>query len=172
MKRFAVLSVAALAALPLVAQAPMADAADVASPEAIVTALYDVISGGAGVARNWDRLRSLFAPEGRLMPIGCNPQGQCRARVWTPEEYIQTAGAQLETNGFFEIETHNVTERFGNIVHVFSTYESRRAEADPEPFVRGINSIQLRYDGTRWWVVAVMWTDERSAGPIPERYLP
>ena len=46
--------------------------ADVASPEAIVAALYQVISGDAGVARDWDRFRPLFHPTARLMPSGLN----------------------------------------------------------------------------------------------------
>jgi hypothetical protein len=78
----------------------------------------------------------------------------------------------LERDGFFEVEVNRVSERFGNVVHAFSTYESRRTLADAEPFMRGINSIQLLFDGTRWWVATVMWDSERPDNPIPERYLP
>ena len=49
--------VAALAPIPATAQQPAADPADVASIDAIITAVYDVISGDAGVARDWDRFR-------------------------------------------------------------------------------------------------------------------
>ena len=37
--------------------------------------------------------------------------------------------------------------------------------------MRGINSIQLFYDGTRWWVLSVFWDNERPDQPIPEQYL-
>lgn len=55
-------------------------------------------------------------------------------------------------------------------MQVFSTYETRRNSTDQNP-TRGINSIQLFNDGTRWWVVTVYWAGERSDTPIPPRYL-
>jgi len=48
------------------ATTPPANPADVASIDAILAALYDVISGPAGQTRNWDRMRSLFVPGARL----------------------------------------------------------------------------------------------------------
>ena len=58
------------------------------------------------------------------------------------------------------------------MLHAFSTYEARRTPDDAEPFMRGINSIQLFHDGTRWWVVTVFWDAERPGNPIPAEYLP
>jgi hypothetical protein len=178
--RFA--AVLLLLALPLAAGAQQpagapatqvaADPADVASPDAIIAALYDVISGPAGAARDWDRMRSLFLPGARLIPTGRSPQGEGRYRVMTVEDYIAGSGPVLERDGFFEIETHRVSERFGSVVHAFSTYESRRTLDDAEPFMRGINSVQLFDDGTRWWVATVMWDSERPDNPIPTMYLP
>ncbi len=151
--------------------APAANPADVASVDAILTALYDVISGPAGQARNWDRMRSLFAEGARLIPTGQRPDGTRTMLVWTVEEYIARAGPGLERNGFFEREIGRVTESFGQVTHAFSAYDSKRTLADPEPFARGINSIQLRHDGTRWWVVTIFWDSERADNPIPARYL-
>src|SRR5215469_14094644 len=48
---------------------PAAKPEDVRSVDAIVGALYDVISGPKGQARDWDRFRSLFLPDARLIPI-------------------------------------------------------------------------------------------------------
>lgn len=152
----------------------VADPADVESIDAIMTAVYDVISGEAGEARDWDRFTSLFIPEARLIPSGRNPQGEHRYAVWSPEEYVETVGPQLEQNGFFEDEAHRVTERWADIAHVFSTYNSYRTAADMEAgdhFQRGINSFQLMYDGERWWVVSIMWEAEAPGQPIPEHYL-
>ena len=150
--------------------APVADSADVASPEAIIAATYDVISGPAG-PRDWDRFLSLFGEGARLIPTGCNPQTKaCGARVLTPGEYSKSAGAYFNDNGFFERSVHDVVERYGLIAHVFSTYESRHAADDAEPFVRGINSFQVRYDGKRWYVMSIMWVDEKTSGEIPSKY--
>jgi hypothetical protein len=157
---------------PAVTQAPAADPADVASPEAIIDAVYEVISGDAGVARDWDRFRSLFHPTARLVPSGFNPDGDMVVRVWTPEEYVTRAGPLLERDGFHEREIASRTERFGSMAHVFSTYDSRRSADDAEPFARGINSFQLVYDGTRWWILSIYWTGETETSPIPAEYLP
>jgi hypothetical protein len=163
-----------LLALPLPAQTPVpaARAEDVASVDAILAALYDVISGPAGQKRDWDRFNSLFVPgAARLIPTGRRPDGSVVHRALTPAEYQAGSGPMLEGQGFFEKEIHRVVETFGNITHVFSTYESRRTLADAQPFARGINSIQLLNDGKRYWVVTIFWDSERANNPIPARYL-
>lgn len=179
--RFSILAAALVlaCAVPAVAQTPpppvpvsTAAPADVATPEAIVAALYDVISGDAGVARDWDRFRSLFHPTGRLMPSGMNAQGQGVVRSITPDEYITRAEPRLVGEGFHEREIASRSERFGQIAHVWTTYESLHRLSDPQPFARGINSIQLFNDGTRWWIVSVYWQSETPEAPIPAEYLP
>ncbi len=139
--------------------------------DAILAALYDVISGPAGQKRDWDRFRSLFAPGARLIPTG-GPAGQpVRAMPLTPDEYVQRAAPSLERDGFFEREIGRSVDRFGHITQVFSVYDSKRLPTDAKPFQRGINSIQLLDDGTRWWVVTVYWDAERADNPIPRKYL-
>ena len=152
--------------------AVQARAADVASIDAIVAALYDVISGEAGKPRDWNRMRSLFAPEGRLMAVARRPDGEVVMRTMTVEDYIGRNAKAFATMGFFEREAARTTETFGQIAHVFSTYESRHAAGDAKPFQRGINSIQLAHDGKRWWIVNLVWRAEDKALPLPERYLP
>ena len=166
---FAALALLALATEPLGAQE--ADPADVSSIDGIVAAVYDVISGPAGQARDWDRWRSLFADGARLIPVGRAQDGSVRHRVMTPEDYATGSGPILERDGFFEQEIGRVQESFGQIAHLFSSYESRRSPDDARPFARGINSFQLFNDGTRWWVVSIMWDSERPGNPIPSRYI-
>jgi hypothetical protein len=153
------------------AQVPAADPKDVATMDSIVAALYDVISGPAGQKRNWDRFRSLFYPGARLIPTGRRPSGETVARVGSPEDYITRSSPLLEQNGFFEREISRRTEKFGNIAHLFSTYESRHKAEDEKPFARGINSIQLWNDGKRWWVLTVFWQGEDEKTPLPAEYL-
>jgi hypothetical protein len=150
---------------------PAATPADVASMDAIIAALYDVISGPAAKKRDWDRMRSLFVAGARLIPSGPRRAGGYGARVGTVDDYIKGSAPYLENQGFFEREIARKTDAFGNIAHVFSTYESRHKVDDAKPFARGINSIQLLNDGTRWWIVTVYWQGEDEKTPLPEKYL-
>ena len=142
-----------------------ANPADVASIEAIMAAVYDVISGPAGQPRNWDRMRSLFTANARLMPLG-----RAGLRSGSVEDYISSSGPMLESRGFTEREIGRVVEQYGDIAHVFSAYEGRFSAGEPSP-IRGINSFQLVRHGGRWWVVSIMWQAETPDNPIPARYL-
>lgn len=147
-----------------------ANPADVASIDSIIAALYDVISGPPG-KRDWDRFRSLFITGARLIPTGVRQTGEVGSRVLTPDDYIQRSAPFLEKEGFFEHEISRRAEQFGNIAHIFSTYESRHVKDDAKPFARGINSIQLMNDGKRWWIVTVFWQGEDEKHPLPAEYL-
>jgi hypothetical protein len=132
-----------------------------------------VISGPAGKAREWDRMRSLFLPEAHLLAMVKARDGKgMRTVVLTVDDYVQRSGPMLEKNGFFEQEIARKVDRFGDLAHAFSTYESRHAATDKEPFMRGINSIQLVHQQDRWWIAQVLWEQETDAGPIPQQYLP
>lgn len=161
---------------PPTSNIPAANPADVTSIDAIITAAYDGISGPAGQKRNWNRERSLFIPGARLIPTAknageLNQDGEIAPEVLDIDGYIARVGDYLEKNGFFETEIARRTEQFGHIAHVWSTYESRHKADDPEPFMRGINSIQLFYDGSRWWIVTIYWQHESPEDPIPSKYL-
>ena len=153
------------------ATAPAANPADVGSIDAIIAAVYDVISGPAGKKRDWDRMRSLFMPGARLIPTGPRPSGGYGSRALTVEDYVTRGTPLFEKEGFFETELARRTETFGQIAHVFSTYESRHAPTEAKPFQRGINSIQLMNDGKRWWIVTIFWQGEDEKNPLPEKYL-
>ena len=163
-------AVAAGQASPAVAPAPAARAADVASVDAIVAALYDVISGPAGAPRDWDRMRALFAPEGKMAAVGARADGSFGLRSMSVEDYISRTARHFASDGFFETELARTSDAFGQVVHVFSTYEARRAPG-AAPFMRGINSIQLYSDGARWWIVSVLWRAEDARLALPGRYL-
>jgi hypothetical protein len=144
---------------------------DVESIDAIIAAAYDVISGPVGQKRDWNRERSLFYPGARLIPTakpgandGLAPQ------ILDVDGFIARVEPYFAEHGFFETEIARRTEQFGHIAHVWSTYESRHSADDPNPFMRGINSFQLFYDGNRWWIVNIFWQQESAEDPIPEEY--
>ena len=140
--------------------------------DSILENLYGVISGEKGQERNWELFHYLFKPDAKLMPSGKSKEGVYGVRYMTPADYVESSGNWLVENGFFEKEIHRAVNTFGNITQVFSTYESFHSEVDEKPFMRGINSIQLLNDGTRWWVVNIYWTQESEENPIPKEYLP
>jgi hypothetical protein len=161
---------AAAQSSPVIQPVPAVRPADVESIDAIITALYDVISGPAGQPRDWNRMRSLFVPGGRLMPTSQRQGGGTNVRIMEVNDFVALSGPNIERIGFTEREIFRRTEQFGSIAHVFSTYEGER-EID-DNVIRGINSIQLLYDSTRWWIISVYWEAERPDNPLPAAYLP
>jgi len=148
--------------------------ADVASINAIIRATYDVISGPAGKKRDWNRERALFYAGARLIPTASIPgrnDVDLQPQILDVEGYMARAEPLFEKAGFYETEIARRVERFGRIPHVWSTYDSRHNPDDAKPFMRGINSIQLFYDESRWWIVSIYWQHESSEHPIPEKYL-
>lgn len=150
---------------------PQAQKSDVESVDAIIRAFYEVPAGAPGQARDWDRYRSLFVPAARLIPARTGADGTAGAYFLPVSDYIEANKTYFEKGGFWDREVARKTEMFGNIVHVWSTYESRRKSEDTEPYVRGINSIQLLKDNDRYWIIGVFWDYERPDNPIPPRYL-
>ncbi|HLK32869.1 MAG TPA: hypothetical protein VKT29_07245 [Terriglobales bacterium] len=152
---------------PSPSAAPFAE--DGKSIDSIIHAMYDVISGPAGAARNWARFHALFFSQATLATV-IHKNGEIRCAVMTPDDYVHGATPYFQQHAFYESEVARQTERFGNVAHVFTTYASRR---DPkgEPFERGINSVELLYDGSRWWILTISWDSERPDNPIPSEYL-
>ena len=152
---------------------PPAAAADVRSIEAILHAKYEVLSGPAG-PRDWNRFYSLFIPSGgRLIRTQRTAQDSTpHLNAMTPQEYAQQVSGFVAKNSFYEKPISLSVDTFGAVTQVFSTYESRKAKDDPQPFGRGIDSFQLFNDGKRWYIVTIWWDAERPGNPIPARYLP
>jgi len=147
---------------------------DIASVDAITRALYESISFLPGKQPDYARLRSLFHPDGRLIPSKTERTApliimDVETFITKSREFVVTTG--LERKGFSEREITRRMESFGSIVHLFSTYESRHRTNDPQPIQRGINSIQLVKDGNRWWVISILWDVERAGNTIPQKYL-
>ena len=150
---------------------PVANPKDVGSLDAIVAAVYDVISGPPG-DRDWNRFRSLFAPEGRLIPIRKKQDGSFTHQVMAVDDYVKGAGDYFKKEGFFEREIARKSDTFGQLTVIFTTYASRHtADMNEKPFARGINSMTFYNDGKRWWCLSIIWDSERPDNPIPEKYL-
>jgi len=151
--------------------------ADVDTVDHLVASLYVVISGTAG-QRDWDRFRSLFVPDGRLAVVVPEsaatkdaPARKGDAVFLTPDMYAQRDDPYFKTHGFFERSIANRVQEFGNLVEVWSTYESRNAKDDAQPFSRGINSIQIVHAHGRFWIATLLFDEERPGLTLPGKYL-
>jgi hypothetical protein len=142
---------------------------DVGSADAIVKALYEVISGPSSKARDWDRFRFLFGKDARMMTAVPHKDSGTIIRTITPEQYIQRNGTRLQEIGFTEKELHRITETHGAVTHMFSTYQSDLTVNGIAQQMRGINSIQLFNDGKRFYIVSVFW-DGDSKKQIDKKY--
>ena len=142
---------------------------DVSTIDGIVKAFYEVISGGKSVPRQWSRDKTLYTPDVRFVAMSAE-NGKIRADVMNHYRYVNNSNDFFVAEGFVEREINRVTRRFGNLAHVFSTYEW--FTEDKKLTGRGVNSIELFWDGKRWWISAVTWDEERKDNAIPKEFLP
>jgi hypothetical protein len=145
--------------------------ADVGSIDGMIRAYYDVITGPPGQPRQWSRDRTLYIPDMRFVAVEVDAKGRPEPRIMSHQQFVDNSNASMVAKGFDEREIHRVTQRFGNIAHVFSTYQTREKPGGPV-LARGINSIELFWDGKRWWIASAIWDEERPDSPIPKEYLP
>lgn len=146
------------------------------TPESVVAAMYDLLSGPAEEQqeRDWNRFRALALPNSRfLICHGWDEEGNRSPglREWDMDGFVADAKKAYRSDGFWEREIWGRTDRFGGIAHRFSSYESRVGAEDSEPVAFGINSIQLARFDERWWIVSVIWDHQTSDQPIPSEYL-
>lgn len=143
---------------------------DVATLDGIMRAYYEVVSRPAGQPADRQRDRSLHYPGARVAITGADDQGKPYILAMTLDQYHDNYGGAM-TQGFYEWEIQRETQRFGNVAQVWSTYATATTP-DGTPTERGINTIQLYYDGSRWWIMSWLFDSERAGNPIPSDFLP
>jgi hypothetical protein len=143
--------------------------ADVETIEGIVTASYETISGGVGVPRDWARDRTLFDANSRSVAASVDTKsGAVHTEGMTEQEFADRSDALLVKTGFTEREIGHLIKRFGNVATVLSSYETNDNTGQKS---RGVNIFQLYFDGKRWWILSMVWDDERPGHPIPGELL-
>jgi hypothetical protein len=152
--------IAHLLAAALVAVPPAASQADLAGIDAAIRGVYEVISGPPGQKRDFDRMRSLFAPGATMKAIG--PKGLHGGSV---EDYIARDRDILEREGFTERELGRRLEVWGGLATAWSSYDGRTASGSFHE--RGINSFELVKIGGKWLIASILWQEETPANPLP-----
>ena len=143
-------------------------ASDLAEIGAAVDVMYAMISGPKG-PRDWSLQATCFHPEARQIRTWIDEDGRPACRIMGLADYASDTTPFFAANDFFEVEIGRRIDLFGNIAHVWSAYEARRALDDAEPERRGINSIQLFKDADRGWrIVAMIWDNEREGLVLPD----
>jgi hypothetical protein len=125
---------------------------DIESIDGIIKAFYEVISGAAGVPRQWKRDAALYLPQAHFFQV----RRDDTLRIETKPEYIARIDSWLVEHGFFEYEVVRETQEYGRVAHVLSTYETRYTMDGPV-IGGGKNSIQLVHDAKRWWIASAAW---------------
>ena len=138
---------------------------DSRSPQTVVQALYEIVSGPAGAKKDWERMDKLFAPGAVVTPTSHRAPG-FQAAPQTPRQFAALNDRLLGQRGFFEREVAHQVSQFGHIAHMYSSYETRERPDGPVQR-RGVNSLQLMHDGARWCVLSITWDAETPAHPIP-----
>lgn len=153
--------------IPKIAPRPQ----DVATMDGIIKAFYDVVSGPVGQPRQWSRDSTLYVPGVLFISTDVGRDGKPYHDIMSHQQFVDKYNASVVAQGFYEQEIHRVTTRYGTIAHVMSTYVMRRTLNGPL-IGRGVNSLELFYDGKRWWIVCDLWDEERPGNPLPKELLP
>jgi hypothetical protein len=142
------------------------DDAEFATIDQLMTALYSSISGPPG-GQDFELSRRLQHPDVRLVRTRLDEAGRPVALSFSGDEYEENAKGLLAGMPFYEVETERRVVRFGNIAQIFSAYEARTAPEGGELIKRGMNCAHLYNDGRRWWLMHLIWDDEREGVEVP-----
>ncbi|HEY2580245.1 MAG TPA: hypothetical protein VGI43_00475 [Mucilaginibacter sp.] len=144
---------------------------NVSTLDGIMKAYYDVVTVKKGEKASYERDSLIHWPNVNVGWSGKTKDGKSTFHYVSLKEYHRLSDPVLERDGFDEREISRKVEKFGSIYHVWSTYESRNTANGPV-IERGINSIELFYDGARFWILGWFFDSERKDNPIPAEYLP
>lgn len=127
----------------------------------VIEKFYATISGPAG-KQDWEGAKPLFHPDARLVRTRLDEQGRPVAFSFSVEGYREATAPLLASMDFYEKEIARRTVRFGNVAQLFSAYEAYDKPEGGALLKRGMNMIHAFDDGSRWWIMHVIWDDERE----------
>ncbi len=135
---------------------------------ALITAFFAAVSFEEGERPRYERIHDHFIDGGWLIKnSGATPESCSVEEFIRPRQQTVDAG---ELTSFYEGETAEITEIFGNVAHRLSPYE-KRGTAKGESFAgRGVISTQFIRTPSGWKISSMAWDDERPGLALPDRY--
>lgn len=147
--------------------------ANLSTVDGIIHTLYGVISGPSGKERDWSAFKNLFATDARMYIAVPGKNNSSTLTSITPDDYIERNKTRLSDIGFNESELYRIVNTYGAGTQVFSTYETHFTNRNgEEEITKGINNIQLYFNGDRYYIVSIFWDGNARNIEVPERYLP
>lgn len=125
---------------------------DVSTLDGIIKAYYDVVTVPQGGKINYERDSLLHITGVRVGSAGIDAKGNPVLHYTSLKQYHRESDAYMEKSGFYEHETSRRVENVRNIYHVWSSYESKNSP-DGKVIAQGTNSIELYFDGKRFWIL-------------------
>ncbi|MDB5133660.1 MAG: hypothetical protein JWP37_263 [Mucilaginibacter sp.] len=125
---------------------------NVGTLDGIIKAYYDVVTVKKGEKVSFERDSLLHIEGVRVGSAGIDVKGNPTLHYTSLKQYHKESDAYMEKNGFYEHETARTVQNIRNIYHVWSSYESRN-EPGGKIIAQGVNSIELYYDGKRFWIL-------------------
>ncbi|WP_312923900.1 hypothetical protein [Empedobacter brevis] len=139
---------------------------DAKTIEALMKASYEVVSGEKGAKRQWERDHYLHHPKAVYSYFDRKKQEQV---TMTLQEFHKETDEMVFNTAFYENEINREVRVFGNVAHVWSTYETR-LEKGGKVERRGINSIQLIFENNRWYIISWTFSGETDQNIIPKTF--
>lgn len=131
------------------------------SVDKLLAQLYACISFEEGDEPDLAGLTRLFSRSAQITRI--TPEGVDHL---TPETFCEMVREMLNAGvytSFCERELARRLDRFGDVAHVWSEYETRRNRAATHALARGFNSIQLIRERGEWHILALFWDESPAA---------
>lgn len=125
--------------------------------DALMDLFYRVVSFEEGGSPDWDSMAQLFSRRARITRV--TPEAIDHLDL---EGFRSMAEELIEVGAFtsfFEREIARRVDRFGNVMHVASAYETRISPDAVDYIERGVNSLQLVHEDGRWKICSLCWDD-------------
>ena len=127
----------------------------------LMALFYRVISFDEGGSPDWESMAGVFSTQARITRVTPEAIDHLDLKGFRnmAEEMIEVGAF----TSFFEREIARRTERFGNVMHVASAYETKISPDAVDYIERGVNSLQLVHEGGSWKICSLCWDDQTSS---------